>query len=175
MTSRQPATGPADQVCARQRGASRHGGQVTEPPRRRRRQSLMTRKPVGGNLLLAAALLSACSTDEGPTSESATASDCTTQIRVGSAVYSSYGTTQRPASRHVEAERAVCEDVGRDARGSVFPAQPEHVAAWRFPGYPPSKVLAVRYDTDSFHVFTADSLPDAERDRILEDLRQRPG
>ena len=126
-------------------------------------------------LLVAALLLSACATEEEAVGEPVAASDCTTQIRVGSTVYSSYGATEKQASRYTNADRADCEDVGRDARGSVFPEQPEQVAAWRFPTYPPEKVLAVRADRDTFYVFTADSLPDRERDQILRDLRRQRG
>ncbi len=122
---------------------------------------------------MAALLLPACSTEQGAVDEPATASDCTRQIRVGSTVYSSFGATERRASRHTKAERADCEDVGHNARDSVFPEEPELVTAWNFATYPSEKVLAVRYDRDSFFVFTADSLSASERDQILKDLSQR--
>ena len=132
--------------------------------------------PPRASLLLAAALLLlACSSEWGAVDEPMGTSDCTSQIRVGSTVYSSYGATERRASKYATAERADCEDVGRNARGSVFPEQPEPVTAWRFPMYSPDKVLAVRYDKDSFFVFTAESLPDSERDRILKELSQQRG
>ena len=136
----------------------------------------MSMTPVGASFLLVAALLlPACSTEQGAVDEPATAGDCTTQIRVGSTVYSSYGATERRARRHTKAERADCQDVGQNARGSVFPEQPELVTAWKIPTYPPEKVLAVRYDRGSFFVFTADSLPASERDQILQELSQRSG
>lgn len=114
--------------------------------------------------LAASLALVGCSTDEPSTS------DCTTQIKVGSTVYSSYGFVDRPAVRHTSAERADCEDVGEDARGSVFPAEPEQVMAWTFPGFSPDEVVGLRFDESSFEVFIADPLPDGERERLFEQL-----
>lgn len=117
--------------------------------------------------LVASVALVGCSTDE------TSVSDCTTQIRLGSTVYSSYGFVDRSAVRHTSAERADCEDVGEDARGSVFPAEPEQVRAWTFPGFSPDEVVGVRFDESSLEVFIADTLPDGERERLFEQLSVR--
>lgn len=101
---------------------------------------------------------------------SQTSSDCSAQVRADGIVYTSYGHTEREASRHSVADRAECHDVGENAAGSVFPEHPEHVATWSFRGYPPEEVLGVRFDTDSFAVFVADSVPDAERANIFREL-----
>jgi hypothetical protein len=85
-------------------------------------------------------------------------------------VYTSNGTSERRASRYASAERANCEDVGEAAAGSVFPADPSHVTTWAFDGYPPAKVLGVRYGKDSFGVFIADSVPADERERMYAGL-----
>lgn len=123
--------------------------------------------PVPLTALVAALAVVGCSTDELPVS------DCTTQIRVGSTVYSSYGFVEGPAVRHASADRADCEDVGEDARGSVFPEDPQQVRTWRFPGFSPDEVVAVRFDERSFEVFIADSLPAGERDRVGEAVSRR--
>lgn len=99
-----------------------------------------------------------------------TFADCAAQVRADGVVYTSNGVTERKASKYASAERADCHDVGQDAAGSVFPDEPSQVATWTFPGYPPAKVLGVRYGTDSFGVFIADSVPSEERERIYEDL-----
>jgi hypothetical protein len=58
---------------------------------------------------------------------SRTSSDCQAQVRADGIVYTSYGYTERRASKHSIADRAGCEDVGEDAAGSVFPERPEQV------------------------------------------------
>ena len=99
-----------------------------------------------------------------------TAVDCQAQIRVDGATFTSYGSTQREAKRHGTADQAECHDTGLEPAGSVFSAEPPQMETWRFDGYPPAEVLGVRSVRDSFEVYVADSLPDDERDRILEEL-----
>jgi hypothetical protein len=101
---------------------------------------------------------------------SETSSDCSAQVRADGIVYTSHGHTEREASKHSVADRAECHDVGENAAGSVFPEQPEQVTTWSFRGYPPEKVVGVRFDADSFAVFVADSVPDAERANIFHEL-----
>lgn len=103
---------------------------------------------------------------------SQTSGDCQAQVRADGIVYTSYGYTERKASRHSAADRADCDDVGEDAAGSVFPDNPEQVDTWSFRGYPTDEVLGVRVDEGSFAVFVADSVPDAERERIFRELDQ---
>ena len=105
---------------------------------------------------------------------SQTSSDCSAQVRADGIVYTSYGFTESSATKFSSAEAADCEDVGRDAAGSVFSESPPTVTTWRFAGYPPVKVLGVRSgNTDSFAVFVADSVPPEERNRIYKDLASR--
>ncbi|MDO9354340.1 MAG: DUF6281 family protein, partial [Solirubrobacteraceae bacterium] len=113
--------------------------------------------------------LSGCSGGGGG---SQTSRDCSAQVRADGIVYTSDGYTGRNASRHSVADQADCDDVGEDAAGSVFREHPRQVATWRFPGYPPEEVVGVRFDTNSFAVFVAESVPDAERERIYRDLRR---
>lgn len=112
-------------------------------------------------------IVSGCSGDGA----SHASSDCQQQVRADGVVYTSYGYTERKASRHSVADRADCDDVGEDAAGSLFPEDPEQVTTWAFRGYPPDRVVGVRFDKDSFAVFVADSVSDGERDRIYRDLR----
>jgi hypothetical protein len=111
-------------------------------------------------------IVGGCSGDGG----SQTSRDCSTQVRADGIVYTSYGYTERNASRHSVAERANCDDVGEDARGSVFPEHPQQVTTYAFLGYRPEEVVGVRFDKNSFAVFVADSVPDAERERIYGEL-----
>jgi hypothetical protein len=104
---------------------------------------------------------------------SETSGDCQAQLRADGTVYTSYGYTERSATKFSSADEADCEDVGEDAAGSVFPEHPRQVTTWVFPGYPPEEVLGVRLDQDSFAVFVADSVSPEERDRIYEDLASR--
>lgn len=118
--------------------------------------------------LTLAFIVSGCSGDGG----SQTSSDCSAQVRADGIVYTSHGYTERKASRHSVADQADCEDVGEDAAGSVFPEHPQQVTTWSFRGYPPEEVLGVRSDKNSLAVFVADSVPDAERERIYRELRR---
>ena len=111
-------------------------------------------------------LASGCSAEGG----SPTSGDCSVRVRADGIVYSSYGYTERKPSRHSVADLAECEDVGEDAAGSVFPEHPQQVTTWSFRGYPPDVVVGVRFDRDSWAVFVADSVPDAERERIFREL-----
>lgn len=116
--------------------------------------------------LIVSSIVSGCSEDRG----SPTSGDCSAQVRAGGITYTSDGYTDRKASRHAVADRAECEDVGEDSAGSVFPEHPQQVTTWSLRGYPPHEVVGVRFDHDSFAVFVADSVPDAERERILREL-----
>ena len=102
-----------------------------------------------------------------------TSEDCSAQVRADGILYTSHGYTERRASKYSSAEEADCQDVGSDAAGSVFPETPRHVATWTFAGYPPAKVLGVRFGQDSFAVFVADSVAPEEREQIYEDLVRR--
>jgi hypothetical protein len=103
---------------------------------------------------------------------SQTSSDCSTNVRVDDNVYTSHGYTERKASRHSAADAADCHDTGEVPAGSVFPEHPGQVTTWTFRGYPPEKVLGVRFDIDSFAVFVTDSVPRAERERIFRELEK---
>lgn len=118
--------------------------------------------------LTLSSVASGCSGDGG----SQISRDCSAQVRADGIVYTSYGYTDRKASRHSVADRADCDDVGEDAAGSVFAEHPQQVTTWSFRGYPPEEVVGVRFDQDSFAVFVADSVPDAERERIYRELDQ---
>lgn len=96
--------------------------------------------------------------------------DCAAQVRVAGVVYTSYGTTSRDATRHVEADEALCHDVGPNADGSVFADNPEQVRTWTFEGYSPDDVLGVKYGNTGFGVFIADQVEPDERDRIYAEL-----
>lgn len=111
-----------------------------------------------------------CTSDD--TDSTSSAADCASQVRLDGVVYTSHGYAERIATRHSAADAAECHDVGKDAAGSVFPARPRQVTTWTFGGYPPEKVLGVRFDQDSFEVFVADSVPRAKRERIFRELQK---
>ena len=99
-----------------------------------------------------------------------TEADCSSQVRFQGVKYTSYGYTDRDATRHAVVDKAECHDEGKDAPGSVFPENPKRVAAWRFEGYAPNQVLGVRFDEDRFAVHVADSVPRSESERIFKAL-----
>jgi Family of unknown function (DUF6281) len=102
--------------------------------------------------------------------EGAAAYECTSQIRLHGVTYSGYGYTDQEATSLGTAGEAVCDDVGRDAPGSVFPDDPQQVAVWGFAGYASDQVLGVRFGQDLFVVFIAESVPRHQADRILSEL-----
>lgn len=116
-------------------------------------------------------IVTGCSGDDG----SQATADCSARVRADDIVYTSYGFTERNATKHSVAEQADCDDVGKDAAGSVFSGKDsKQVTTWSFPGYPPEEVVGVRFDKDSLAVFVADSVPNAERERIFKELGQPP-
>ena len=119
-------------------------------------------------LLVALLLLgSGCASD--PETQGATA-DCSSQVRVGDEVFTSYAFTRAQATRQGVADAAECHDVGADPAGSVFPDDPRQVRTWSFEGYSPDEVLGVRAGDDAFAVFIAESVSATERDRIADGL-----
>jgi hypothetical protein len=118
--------------------------------------------------LTLALTVSGCSGDGG----SQASSDCSAQVRADGIVYTSAGYTEWKASRHSVADLAGCDDAGEGAAGSVFREHPQQVTTWAFRGYSPEAVVGVSFDKNSFAVFVADSVPDAERERIYRDLRR---
>lgn len=124
------------------------------------------------HIVAIALALSALGCTSNDTSGTPSTADCSKQIRVEGAVYTSHGYTERNATKYSTAEAAECHDVGRDAAGSVFSEHPPQVTTWTFAGYPPKKVLGVRFDHDSFAVFVGDTVPVAERERIFRELHK---
>lgn len=120
-------------------------------------------------VLLIGLLTSAC---DGPvTPEPVGTRDCTTRIKADGIVFSSYGATRHHASKHGVALEAECEDVGADARGSVFTDRSRTVTIYRIDGYPPSEVLGVKdRHLRQLAVFVADTVSRHDRDRILREL-----
>jgi hypothetical protein len=116
-------------------------------------------------LALVATVASACDADTR-----ASTADCQRQVRLEGHTYTSYGFTDHGGREFGTVEEAACEDVGEEARGSYFPADPNPVAAWSFTGYSIDQVLGVRFDADTFAVFVADDMARDEADRIFREL-----
>lgn len=97
--------------------------------------------------------------------------DCSSRIKADGAVYESHGSTRHRAVEQGVAREADCEDVGAGARGSVFTEDSREVTTYRFPGYPPTQVLGVRYgEAKELAVFVADTVNGADRERIHRQL-----
>lgn len=122
-------------------------------------------------LLADVVLLAGCGDDGGGTASA----DCTTQVRVGDAVYSGYGSTAEVMEPWREAEVAECHDTGvvggQEPQGSVFTGEGDRVQTWTVEGYEPQQVIAVRHRRDQVEVFVSDDLTEKERDRIISSLR----
>lgn len=123
--------------------------------------------PTGRNATAVLALLATagCGPDTPATS------DCQAQVSTDGATYTSYGDTERSAVQYGSAERAECRDNGDESTGNLFTDDAESVTTWTFDGYDPLMVLGVRYNADTFAVFVADDVPEAEQKRIYRDLR----
>ena len=100
--------------------------------------------------------------------------DCSARVRLDGRVYNEAGYVDRGATRWGVADEAACHDVGDDPEGSVFLDHPQQVTALAFPGFAPEEVLGVRFDEETFRVFVVESLPRADDDNIVEELRQSP-
>ena len=129
--------------------------------RERRREGLL--------VALVAVAASACSVLGG--GGSVATADCGTRIRSAGVVFTSSGFIRQGGTAYGTALESVCEDVGKDARGSVFTDESRRLTVFRFAGYPPSQVLGARSArVRGFEVFVADTLDRDERDRIFEEL-----
>jgi hypothetical protein len=124
----------------------------------------------GSAVAALAFLMVGCSTDARDCPDASGESDCTPLIRSEGITYTQYGHTDLAANKHGTADEADCDDEGPDACGSVFPDNPRQVAVWTFPGYPPDRVLGVRFK-DSFDVFIAASVPRGQAERLLRKLQ----
>src|SRR5690554_6624362 len=129
------------------------------------RQIPPVRAVTTGVLVMVLPALAACTQQEGQA-----AADCGAQIRRGEQVYTGYAYTDRVGVELGKAETAECHDVGEDAEGSVFSADPPQVTIWSVEGYSPDDLVAVRFDDDLFQVFFSESLPAEEVERTAEDL-----
>ena len=116
-------------------------------------------------LVVASMVLGGCSNG------GATDADCQQQVRLDGVVYAGWSVTEEDAQRFGEAEVADCDDTSEDAKGSYFAGEPEHVTVWSFDGYPPNRVLGVRFDKQSYTMFIDESLSGRDRDRIIRQLR----
>jgi hypothetical protein len=105
--------------------------------------------------------------------ERAAAADCSARVRLDGRVYDEAGYVDRGATTRLGvADEAACHDVGADPEGSVFGDHPRQVTVWAFPGFAPEEVLGVRFDKETLRVFIVESLPRADVDNIVEELRQ---
>lgn len=98
------------------------------------------------------------------------AADCAAALRVDSMTFVEHGYTRHPASRVGQAERALCEDVGPDARGIYFPERPQTVQIWSFDGQDAQEVVGVREKNDHYTIFIAEDLSEADRADALKAL-----
>ena len=131
----------------------------------------MSTRPVLAALALAVAA-TGCGGHRG--GQTTVTVDCQRQLRVGAAVYTSPGYTDRPATPLGTAEEARCHDTGQDARGSVFTDASPTVATFAFPGYPAAEVLGVRSRDGEYAVYVAVSAGIAESERIYAELTDDP-
>lgn len=101
--------------------------------------------------------------------------DCGTLIKAEGTVFTAVGSSSRHAERYSTALETVCEDVGQNARGAVFTDESRTLTTYRFPGYPTSEVLGVRFgDEGALTVFLADSISAHDRDQIARELKDKP-
>lgn len=119
-------------------------------------------------------LLAACAA--GP--DAVSTGECVPMLRRDQTVYvESMRVQHQPASRIGRADDAVCEDVGKDARGPVFPPDPHQVDVWAFDGLDPTMALGVRQEDGSFQVFVAQTVTKADaatiRDALMGFIVQR--
>lgn len=97
--------------------------------------------------------------------------DCAQLMRFEDVVYVGFGTTGRDVREEVgEGDLSDCDDMGEDAQGAFFPSEPEQVTVVALEGYEPAEVLGVRDDVGTVTIYVAESVPDEQRDTILEEL-----
>ncbi|WP_341925536.1 DUF6281 family protein [Nocardioides psychrotolerans] len=97
--------------------------------------------------------------------------DCAQLMRFEDVVYVGFGTTGRDVSEEVgEGALSDCDDMGQDPQGAFFPTEPDKVPLVALEGYEPAEVIGVRADDGTVTIYVAESVPDEDRDAILEEL-----
>ena len=129
---------------------------------------------IGALMALTCIALTACSSDNpaGGSGNLGTA-DCTTVVRYSGETYSQDGFSDEATAPLGDAELANCEDTGADARGSVFPQNPDIVSVSVFKGFDPADVLALRFDDQTgplWRIMVNDQLSPNKSDAITDAL-----
>jgi hypothetical protein len=122
-------------------------------------------------VVVATALLVGCDGDDASNlSEQDAAAICAAQVRFNGKIYHGWDVTKEPADAKAGmAERPVCDDVGRHAKGNHYPSDPDQVDAWKFEGYPTSEVIGIQRPY-GLELYVADDVPDRRREAIVADL-----
>lgn len=95
---------------------------------------------------------------------------CVAQLRLNGVIYDGWAYVERAERQRVgQADLASCEDVGREARGNVFPEEPQRVEVWSLPPVESTKAVGV-VQGRGFTVYLARGLSDEDRQRVLDQL-----
>lgn len=127
---------------------------------------------LSGSVLMGCLALAACSTN-GPPSNSVngpSAADCANAVRYEGVRYMEVGFSDQPTESLGEAEMSICEDSGADARGMVFPTNPDAVPVSRFQGFNPADVVAFDSGGGPVRVMISDDVTGPESKPIIEQL-----
>lgn len=95
-------------------------------------------------------------------------SDCGSAIRHDGIVYVEAGFVKGPAQPLGQADDASCDDMGEDAQGAYFPADPRRVEVSSFEGQDTAEVLGVLGSDGRYRVFVAE---DEDPDEKLRAVR----
>jgi hypothetical protein len=98
------------------------------------------------------------------------ASDCVTLVRQNGTTFREIAVTGHEATRAGQADRSDCDDMGVEARGAYFPADPDQVNVWTFDGFDPSDVIGVRHSDGKVGVFVAETMSEVEVDDVSDAL-----
>lgn len=110
--------------------------------------------------------------DVGVRDGGAGAATCVLPIRFDGRVYTGVSSVAQPPTVALGlADQAECADVGEEAIGVWFPAEPRQIEAWAVDGFDPHRVISVRDVTGGFVVLVAKELPGGAVDRIVARLQ----
>lgn len=96
--------------------------------------------------------------------------ECTPQVRFQGTIYTEIGYSSESVARLGMADEAACADVGRDAKGSYFPDDPQRVEVGKFDSYSSTRVIGVRKG-DLLGVYVSEDLDTETASSIAADLR----
>ena len=108
----------------------------------------------------------------GDRRDGATAADCVILLRLGGETFRevAFGGPRDRGQALGDAQRSMCDDIGRDVRGAYFADDAPLVSTWAVRGQDPAEVIATVGSDHGLAFYVADDLSDSQQERLTTEL-----